>query len=78
MTTHCMMFIKTLVKSSLDNYVLPGTMNGTEILWVYLIQWKRDIAIFTFASVYFLCSHFDFAKFQRELSSSSGNQIESE
>lgn len=50
------MFIKTLVKSSLDNYVLPGTLTGSEILWLYVIQWKRDAASLIFAS-YFLSAH---------------------
>ena len=36
-------FIKTFLKSSLDNYILPGTLTGTEILWLYMVQWKRDM-----------------------------------
>jgi hypothetical protein len=53
MQYHVFRFVKTLVKSSLDNYVLPGTLTGSEILWLYLTQWKRDIASIVFAS-YFL------------------------
>ena len=53
MHSHVYMFVKTLVKSSLDNYVLPGTLTGSEILWLYISQWKRDIAMILFAS-YFL------------------------
>jgi len=41
---------KNLLKSSLDNYVLPGTLTGTEILWIYLIQWKRHIVTVIIAS----------------------------
>ena len=45
---------KNLIKSSLDNYVLPGTLTGTEILWLYMVQWKRDLIVL--ASVTY--SHF--------------------
>jgi len=38
-------FIKTFIKSSLDNYVLPGTATGTEILLVYCHHWKRYLAL---------------------------------
>lgn len=40
-------FVKTLIRSSLDNYVLPGTLTGTEILLLYMSQWKRDVVLFT-------------------------------
>lgn len=53
MTTWLMM-LKVLIKSSLDNYVLPGTLTGTEILWLYVIQWKRDMSSLTFALLYFV------------------------
>ena len=39
-----MAFIKNLIKSSLDQYTLPGTLTGTQILWLYLIEWKRHVA----------------------------------
>lgn len=45
-------FIKNLVKSSLDNYILPGTLTGTEILWLYMAQWKRDLSNVTMVSLY--------------------------
>ena len=53
MTTWLMM-LKVLIKSSLDNYVLPGTLTGTQILWLYMIQWKREISFLTFALLYFV------------------------
>jgi hypothetical protein len=56
MYTRLFIFIKTLIRSSLDNYVLPGTLTGSEILWLYVIQWKRDAASLIFAS-YFLSAH---------------------
>ena len=42
--------LKTLIKSSLDNYVLPGTLSGTEILLLYMRQWKRDVVLLTCAT----------------------------
>jgi hypothetical protein len=43
---------KSLMRSSLDNYVLPGTATGTDILWIYLIHWKRDMHVLCLALVY--------------------------
>lgn len=45
-----MMLIKSLLKSSLDNYVLPGTTTGSEILWLYMTHWKRELAAITSAT----------------------------
>ena len=42
MTGSALSFLKTLIKSSLDNYVLPGTLTGTEIMLLYLSHWKRN------------------------------------
>jgi hypothetical protein len=53
MHLHFFTLIKTFIKSSLDNYVLPGTLTGSEILWLYMTQWKRDVASIVLAS-YFL------------------------
>jgi len=41
MRSRGVVLVRSLLKSSLDNYVLPGTSAGTEILCVYLINWKR-------------------------------------
>ena len=43
-------FIKTLIRTQLDNYVLPGTFTGTEILLLYMGQWKRDVFLFATAT----------------------------
>ena len=56
MHAHFLYFVKTLIKSSLDNYILPGTLTGSEILWLYVSQWKRDVTSVVFAS-YFLSSY---------------------
>ena len=52
--------VKTLVKSSLDNYVLPGTLTGTEILVLYMAQWKRDLIFVTFATISLISFQIDF------------------
>ena len=68
--------LKSLIKSSVDNYVLPGAMTGTEILWVYMIQWKRDLSTLTFAVIYFVCSQFDFTLGEKVISSAQSNHKE--
>lgn len=45
-----LLFVKTLIRSQLDIYVLPGTRTGTEILLLYMSQWKRDVVLFTTAT----------------------------
>jgi hypothetical protein len=62
-----MIFFKSLVKTSLDNYVLPGTASGTEILWLYMIQWKRDLAALSFASFYLILLHLEPFKTRKTL-----------
>ena len=52
--------LSSLVKSSLDHYILPGTLTGSEILWIYVVQWKRDFNALAFAIVYFICRQFGF------------------
>ncbi len=59
MAANRMVLIKALVKSSLDNYVLPGTLTGTEILWLYMVQWTRAITALTIASAYLMSSQFE-------------------
>lgn len=61
------LWMKTLVKSSLDNYVLPGTVTGTEILWLYMIQWRRDLLALLSASFYLLLSQREELKFEKLL-----------
>ena len=59
MLGRCAIMLKSLMKSSLDQYILPGALTGSEILWVYAVQWKRDVYTLLFASVYFFCSQFE-------------------
>jgi hypothetical protein len=58
MAANGILLIKTIVKSSLDNYVLPGTLSGTEILWLYMVQWTRHLTALTIASGYLMSSQF--------------------
>lgn len=52
-------FLKTLIKSSLDNYVLPGTLTGTEILLLYMSHWKRNFQAFVSGALHLLKSESD-------------------
>lgn len=60
MIIHCFKMASSLMKSSLDNYLLPGTLTGSEILWIYVVQWRRDFNALAFATVYFLSLQFGF------------------
>ena len=57
-----MILIKDLAKSYLDNYILPGTNAGTEVLWIYMVQWKRQMANIAFATFYLLVSQADYSE----------------
>lgn len=60
--------LKNFIKCSLDNYVLPGTVTGSEILWLYMVQWKRDLVLLISASFVFVVSHYDMPGLERALS----------
>jgi hypothetical protein len=65
--------LKSFIKGSLDNYILPGTLSGTEILWIYVVQWKRDFFTVTFAVLYFACSQFEVVVQDKVLSGTRTN-----
>ncbi len=46
--------IKTLIKSSLDNYLSPGALAGTEILLFYLAHWKRKLCFVTWEALFLI------------------------
>ena len=46
--------LKTFIKSSLDNYVLPGTLTGTEILLLYMSSWKRNVGVFIVGALHLI------------------------
>jgi hypothetical protein len=64
--------IRFLLKSSLDNYILPGTLTGTEILWPYLIRWRRHVGDFTFATMYLFYSRLDLRRLEGLISEEIG------
>jgi len=76
MMTNGWTIVKTLLKSSLDNYILPGTLTGTEILLLYMAQWKRNITVLTSASLLLLISEFERAKTERVFSTTQSDTPE--
>jgi hypothetical protein len=76
MMGHWWMILKSLVKCSLDSYIMPGTLSGTEILLLYMSQWKRDITLVTFATVYLISSPADIQKTENNLCRSHNETAE--
>lgn len=46
-----LIFIRSLIRTAVDCCILPGTMNGTEILWLYILQWKKEVSAISFAVI---------------------------
>jgi hypothetical protein len=42
-----------------DCYILPGTTTGTEILWLYLLQWKKEASTISLALLSIFISQLD-------------------
>jgi hypothetical protein len=42
-----------------DCYILPGTTTGTDILWLYLLQWKREASAISLALLSIFVSQID-------------------
>jgi hypothetical protein len=76
MKGHLWKIAKTVVKSQLDIYVLPGTTTGTEILLLYIAQWKRDIALATTATLSLVFSQKDLPDYERVSSPQPANHTE--
>lgn len=68
--------IKNLAKSYLDNYILPGTNAGTEVLWIYMIEWKRHMANVALATLYLLLSQTEYRKVEPMVSSTPAEEAE--
>lgn len=71
-----MILIKNLAKAYLDNYILPGTNAGTEVLWIYMIEWKRHMANITLATFYLLMSQAELRKVGSVVSSAPAEELE--
>lgn len=46
--TRLVVATRSILKSYLDCYILPGTTAGTEIAWLYLNHWWKDLATLCF------------------------------
>lgn len=51
--------LKTVARSTADCYILPGTSTGSEICWLYCMQWKKEISTFLLALISILFAQFD-------------------
>jgi hypothetical protein len=51
--------VKPLVRSTVDTCVLPGIITGTEICWLYVMQWKKECYMITIAGLALVFYHFD-------------------
>lgn len=40
-----------LCKVALDSCLLPGTANGTEIVWLYISHWNKSLSAICFAII---------------------------
>ena len=52
-------FVKPLVRSTVDTCVLPGLITGSEICWLYVMQWKKECYLITIAMLALLFYQFE-------------------
>jgi hypothetical protein len=50
---------KTFVRNAVDSCILPGTVTGGEIVWLYFKQWKKEWSAIGLAVLYVIFLHFD-------------------
>jgi hypothetical protein len=43
--------VKTFARTVVDSCILPGTTLGTEILWLYMKQWKKELSTISLAII---------------------------
>ena len=72
------LILKTFVRSSVDNFVLPGTATGTDILLIYITEWRRHAIVLGSATLYLLVSQFTLQGFQNALSENTEEVRETE
>lgn len=68
MAGHWLIILKTFLRSSVDNYVLPGTATGTDILLIYMTQWKRHFVLLSSTTLYLIASQFDLPRIENTFS----------
>lgn len=78
MMAHWWIILKTVVRSSVDNFVLPGTATGTDILLIYMASWKRHFVLISTATFYLAISQFDIPRMERILSEDAREVEDSE
>jgi hypothetical protein len=52
-------FAKIFIRTAVDGCILPGTMMGTELTWLYLQQWRKEYSTVCFTIVSILFSNLD-------------------
>jgi hypothetical protein len=52
-------YIKPLVRSTMDTCILPGVITGTEICWLYMMEWKKETYTIAIALLALLIYNFD-------------------
>jgi hypothetical protein len=61
------LFFKTFVRNVVDSCILPGTVLGSEILWLYLKQWKKEWSAIALALLSVIFLHFDLSADARSI-----------
>lgn len=49
-------FFKSFLHTIVDCCIMPGTANGTQILYLYAIQWKKKMSVVCFAFLLLMSS----------------------
>jgi hypothetical protein len=65
-----------MTRSVIDFCILPGTAVGAEILYLYSLQWKNRLSLFTIALVSFAYSHAYMSIEQKLFSQKPANEPE--
>ncbi|HYD91443.1 MAG TPA: hypothetical protein VEA37_08155 [Flavobacterium sp.] len=52
-------YIKPLVRSTVDSCILPGIITGSEICWLYIMEWKKETYTISIAMLALLLYQFD-------------------
>jgi hypothetical protein len=51
--------VKSVLRTAVDGCILPGTMLGTEIVWLYFKQWRSEVSTIALAIVTIAFFHLD-------------------
>jgi hypothetical protein len=53
------LLVRSFLRTAVDGCILPGTMLGTEILWLYFKQWRSEWSAITLAVITLVFFHLD-------------------